>query len=323
MGEPLLHLLRRKAVEYRLMDTGGAGKARVLMYHGIGEDDCHKVNVRHISQRFFARQLALFKDHFHVVPLDAVFAGERHPKKLTVAITFDDGHRNNLTHALPVLEEYSLPASFFITGANPIGLPVLWGDLLDLAERHTRSTLRVSGQHWSQNRKGRMALNGSGRLLRDHIKQAGGWAAKQELYDQLHPLLDGPLAGQRLFWELMTDHELGDFARHPLVSIGSHGWWHNDMGRIPTADAITELRNSLDYLHGLIGHPVRSLAWPDGSYSPDTVRAADELGLTMQLAVDYAREGDRHDPRLLDRYGVYDFPVSDRWLLHLIAKGAA
>lgn len=315
------HLLRRKAVESGLLPIGGAGKARILMYHGVGEDGCHRRNVRHISQRVLARQLMSFTEHFHVVPLEAIFAGERHPKKLTVALTFDDGHRNNLTHALPVLEQARVPASFFITGANPCGLPILWGDLLDLAERHTDRELHIDGLRWQRAPNGRYA-HGT-KLLRDHIKEAGGWPCKQALYDQLRDVLDGPLQGERIYWELMSDDELHRFAQHALVHIGSHGWWHNDMGRIPLAEALMELRLSMDHLQRITGEAMTSLAWPDGSYSMEAVAGAAALGLTKQLAVNYAHPTDAQDGRLWDRYGIYDFPTSDRWLLHLIARGAA
>ncbi len=248
MSEPFFHRLRRGSVEWGLLGTGGAGKARVLMYHGIGEAGCHRVNVRHLSTELFERHLKLFTAHFNVVPLQALLHGARHPDKLTVALSFDDGLRNNRTHALPLLEKYHVPAAFFITGANPCGLRILWGDLLDLGERHTDQDLQVSGRTWRKNEHGRYAEHGNGLLLRDHIKQSGVWGPKQDLYDQLGALVDGPLQADHLFWELMSDDELRRFAQHPLVTLGSHGWWHNDMGRIPAGEVIAELTQSRDHL---------------------------------------------------------------------------
>ena len=77
MSEGFSHLFRRKAVEIGVLGTGGAGKARVLMYHGVGDEDCHRVNVRHIGERVFEHHLQLYCGHFHVVTLGALFAGER------------------------------------------------------------------------------------------------------------------------------------------------------------------------------------------------------------------------------------------------------
>lgn len=293
------------------------------MYHGIGLADCHRVNVRHIAQQVFDHHLSLFKEHFHVVRLADLFAGERHPSKLTVALTFDDGLRNNRSHALPIMEKHGVPATFFITGGPHAGLRILWGDLLDLGERHTDQVLHVSGTTWKKNARGHYAGPDGGLLLRDHIKRRGVWAPKQELYDQLLPLMHGPLQVDKLFWELMTDEELVEFARHPLVDLGSHGWWHNDMGRIPINEVRDELMRSREHLSMITGKNIRCLAWPSGSWSTASAAAASELGLSQQLGVDaLAGAKAQGSTQLLTRYGVYDFPVRDRWLLALIAREA-
>ena len=324
MSEPLLHRLRRASVEWGVMSTGGAGKAQVLMYHGIGDAGCHRVNARHLSRELFERHLQLFTSFFNVVPLLELLNGARDPDKLTVSLTFDDGLRNNLTHALPLLEKYNVPATFFITGANRCGLRLLWGDLLDLGERHVDHALIVSGRSWRKNAQGRYAEGGNGRLLRDHIKQSGVWGPKKELYDQLGALVDGPLQADRLFWELMSDDDLRRLARHPLVTLGSHGWWHNDMGRIPVAEVTSELAQSHDYLTELTGVAPTLLAWPSGSYGDESVRAAGSVGFTQQLAVDaLALRPLPMGLTVTPRYGMYDFPVRDRWLRYLVAQNAA
>jgi peptidoglycan/xylan/chitin deacetylase (PgdA/CDA1 family) len=322
MPEPLGHLFRRKAVEAGVLPIGGAGKARVLMYHGIGDRGCDRVNVRHIGVDRFAHHLRIFKEHFHVVDLRTLLAGERHPKRLTIALTFDDGFRNNLTKAVPLLEEHEVPATFFITGANPAGLRCLWGDLADLAAKVTSGPIMIAGERFTA-RKERFVSDQDGTLLNDRIKWLGTFGPKQELYAQLGPLLDGPLASFAPFWQLLSDDDLRLVARNRSITIGSHGWFHNEMGRLPLADAVNELERSRSYLTSITGQTIDLMAWPSGSYSSEGVRAAMEMGLTHQFAVDLLNKNDhRRLPMLLPRYGVYDFPVSDRWLLHLIARGA-
>lgn len=319
MAEPRAHFVRRKLVETGLRAIGGAGKARVLMYHGVGEAGRAQPNTRHIAADVFARQLDLARKHFHVVALDRLLAGERHPRKLTVALTFDDGLRNNLSHAWPLLKERELPATFFVTGAARAGLTILWGDLLDLAPRRTDRPLHIDGRTWRPNSLGRYAVDGTGPLLRDHIKQAGGWAPKQQLYDQLADLVEGPLQQDRLYWQLLSEDELQELAAEPLVTLGSHGWRHNDMGQIPAAEVEAELRASKEHLRAITGAAPSALAWPSGSYSPEGVRIATDLGFTQQLGVDVAPA---EAAPVLGRYGMFDFPVSDRWLRHLVAEGA-
>lgn len=178
-------LIRRKAVELGLLPMGGAGRARVLMYHGVGDDGCSAISVRHLPRELFRHHLQLYREHFHITSLEDLCAGERHPHKLSVALTFDDGLRNNLTHALPLLEQHAVPATFFITGANPAGLPCLWGDLADLAPRVTDRPVTIAGERFVVNERSRYASTADGILLNDRVKQLGVLAPKRELYEQL------------------------------------------------------------------------------------------------------------------------------------------
>ena len=112
-----------------------------------------------------------------------------------------------------------------------------------------------------------------------------------------------------------------DLRPGPLFRLGSHGWWHNDMGRIPLQEARAELERSASYLEELCGSPASALAWPSGSWSPEAVHMAADLGFSIQLAVDAIPPAHRALP-LIDRFGMYELPVRDRWLLRLMADGA-
>jgi len=64
----------------------------------------------------FERYCQFFARHFRIVPLgeivDKLAAGARLDHEL--AITFDDGYRDNFENARPVLEKLALPATFFV-----------------------------------------------------------------------------------------------------------------------------------------------------------------------------------------------------------------
>jgi hypothetical protein len=61
--------------------------------------------------------LTVFQDHYTVGPLSELAAryeaGER-PSRPLLAVTFDDGQRDNLTYALPVLASRGVRASFYV-----------------------------------------------------------------------------------------------------------------------------------------------------------------------------------------------------------------
>ncbi len=93
----------------------------ILMYHSVGKNGTSldgydpKLNV---LPGAFAKQMKFLSDHgYKVIPLDEfaekIKRGERIPRK-TVAITFDDGVKNNFFYAYPALKRYNFPATIFV-----------------------------------------------------------------------------------------------------------------------------------------------------------------------------------------------------------------
>jgi peptidoglycan/xylan/chitin deacetylase (PgdA/CDA1 family) len=69
-----------------------------------------------VDPEIFEAYCRFFRRHFRVVPLPELIRGleaGRTPRR-ELAITFDDGYRDNFENALPILEALSLPATFFI-----------------------------------------------------------------------------------------------------------------------------------------------------------------------------------------------------------------
>lgn len=88
----------------------------IIVYHAIGDQpEVGERNSLFVSTEKFREQLLYLHRHREVVSLAALLEGGGSGSKHRVAITFDDGFRGVLTHALPVLEELGFPATAFIT----------------------------------------------------------------------------------------------------------------------------------------------------------------------------------------------------------------
>lgn len=104
-------------------------RARVLMYHSIGTTPGPEKNPGlYVAPRMFRFQMWYLKmAGFRVVPLRdilAFLAGKRRDENL-VALTFDDGYRNFLDNAYPVLREYDYPSTVFVI-SDLIGKENIW-----------------------------------------------------------------------------------------------------------------------------------------------------------------------------------------------------
>ena len=90
-------------------------RAVVVAFHRV-HDDAGASDSLTVGVRTFERYCRYFKRRFRVVPLrdlvDRLAEGRLVGREL--AITFDDGYRDNFENAAPVLERLSLPATFFV-----------------------------------------------------------------------------------------------------------------------------------------------------------------------------------------------------------------
>jgi peptidoglycan/xylan/chitin deacetylase (PgdA/CDA1 family) len=85
----------------------------VLVYHTISSPPEPMEADADISPEKFERQLRWLARWRRVVPLEETL--EATASRRLVAITFDDGFRDNLTVALPLLEKFQLPMTLFVT----------------------------------------------------------------------------------------------------------------------------------------------------------------------------------------------------------------
>jgi peptidoglycan/xylan/chitin deacetylase (PgdA/CDA1 family) len=87
---------------------------RVLMYHKITDTAPNSIAV---SVTSFAEQQRFLRDYYAVVSLEQVrrwfFQNEPLPAR-AVLLTFDDGYRDNLLNAYPILARYGHPAVLFV-----------------------------------------------------------------------------------------------------------------------------------------------------------------------------------------------------------------
>lgn len=91
----------------------------VLLYHRIckiSEDPVHLS----VTPETFRSHLAFIKQKYSPVSLtELINRVKNHTLEgKEICITFDDGYRDNITNALPILEEFQIPATVFVTTSH-------------------------------------------------------------------------------------------------------------------------------------------------------------------------------------------------------------
>ena len=126
-----------------------ASRVPILCYHGVADRPATAADRWTVQPDEFERQMAWLAASDRVVlPLaefaEAITSGLQ-PDKRAVVLTFDDGYRDFLTTALPVLERHGLHATLFastgLLGRSPadsrkVLAPMLsWDELAEVAAR--------------------------------------------------------------------------------------------------------------------------------------------------------------------------------------------
>lgn len=108
---------RRREERLNLMSQRGEAPCMVAFYHRVA--DTHP-NCWSISRRCFRKHLDYFQRRFEPVSLSEVQrrVRESYSTRPTITITFDDGYRDNIEFALPLLIERKMPCTYFVSTAH-------------------------------------------------------------------------------------------------------------------------------------------------------------------------------------------------------------
>ncbi|MEE2778775.1 MAG: polysaccharide deacetylase family protein [Acidobacteriota bacterium] len=199
--------------------------------------------------------------------IDRMVEGQLPGKALT--ITFDDGYRDNLDHALPVLERWSVPATIYVcTGLVDAARPPWWVELEALVASLDEIAVDL----------------GSERLVRTLSSDWDRFVAFQKIADQGRR--GDPATFQRIMAQVrdqapeiaeMTNpmlswEEVRRLDAHPLITIGAHTVTHPPLARLSDSEVIGELEEGKKRLEHELGHPVVHLAYPFGEVEQVGVR---------------------------------------------------
>lgn len=294
------------------------GTGRIIVYHGIDTAGRKDLNMRFISAKEFEAQLRYCKTHFNILSLDDFFEKKFHPEKFNVAFTFDDGYRNNLTLALPILEKYQVPATFFITGIAETDCPLLWADCLDIASTLSAEKIEIQGTPYIK--RGKAYYHPDGRSLKNICIHSELDFLDELVEKLLHLTRFDTLPEWDDYWKMLTREEIRELAASPLATIGVHGYHHTNLRVIAFQEACDELLKCKRWLESCTGHSVNAVAWPYGQYSPEVAAYAANIGLDRQYALNFLFGESPENPTMCERLGIYP-PLSLSNQMSVIIKG--
>ncbi len=242
-----------------------------------------------VTPRFLAGVIELLRDsHTDIVSLDEMHRRmtERDFARRFVCLTFDDGYRDNLEHAYPILKEAGVPFAIYVPTSFPDRLGELWWLALEaVIARNERVGLVIDGNNRSFDCK----TVAEKRALYDELYW---WLRRRPTEAEMRAIVRD-LAARYLVdmaascEELcMTWPELAELAADPLVTIGAHTVNHHMLAKLPEKTVRSEMDLSRTVIEAALGVRPAHLSYPYGdpaSAGPREFAVAAELGFATAV----------------------------------------
>lgn len=241
------------------------GRVLVLTYHRVCAEPDPLMPDEPTHAAFDAEMAALAR-HFNVVSLAEVpeiLESGAGPSR-AVAITFDDGYRNNYEAAMPILRKHELPATFFVaTGFLDGGC--MWNDrIIEALRRCSLEQLDLEEVDL-----GRVSLNGiaTRRSIMDQVLKRLKHLPSAERDDAVERIVSkcGVDYPRDL---MMTKEQVAGLHRNGFA-VGAHTITHPILTRISDAEAEREIAKGKQELEAIIDAEVELFAYPNGRLDDD------------------------------------------------------
>jgi len=282
LKRPARHLrsvLRRRTRRDRL---------EIMVYHSISDStDAFTLSGHTVGIRAFREQIDYLAQHYRVVGIGqtpALMAGDLAEDGPFAAITFDDGYRNNLTEAYPVLEELKLPATVFVCPPVLGNGDLLWRDKvrllisrnLDGAFVEYLQERRSTGPY----RFDRLTQQSFYNWSKD-AASIGDMTIQGDLSDFL-AICDISAAGFARAQRLFLDES--DIRPYEYLAFGNHTCSHPIMSCLDVGRQRAEVVGCERFLAAR-GISSAGLALPFSPYNRDTLAVCREVGYDVALTV--------------------------------------
>ncbi len=197
-----------------------------------------------------------------------------------VVLTFDDAYRDNLVHALPVLQGQDAPFTLYVPTAFVDGVGQLWWQAVeDIIARQDAVAFTENGETEYVDTRTVAEKNEAFNRLYWRLRKLPEPERLQLLaefttnygYD-----LDRQCRDLIMDWQ-----QLRLFAGDPLCTLGAHTVHHYELAKLPTEQARNEMIQSVDVIEAQFGIRPAHFSYPLGgplSCGPREFELARELG---------------------------------------------
>ena len=244
----------------------------IFLFHGVVREPRYAVRNytgKHMERDRFYRIVEGLKHAGSALSMDDVVDHCRSRRPFpprAFVVTFDDGFENNVSIAAPILREFSVPATFYITTGFVEHNAMSWIDRIE----HCLEAVASGVLQFAWNERSHSLATADGKirvlqLIRDCVKtdpridpdqvveEVCAQCGVAEVRHSAEPI------DQKMSWE-----QVARLVDDELFTIGGHSHTHKILSFLSAEDLDVEITTSIDLIHENVGLRVRHYSYPEG-----------------------------------------------------------
>jgi peptidoglycan/xylan/chitin deacetylase (PgdA/CDA1 family) len=265
-------------------------KIVILWYHGICDDAFRLLSgydERHIQVSKFKKQIIFLKKKgYSFITMSELVNNFNNKKKVkkTVVLTFDDGYRNVVTNAYPIMKEFDGKGCFYLVTGLIESNKFLWTDYIETVIRNSPIG---KFEFIFKEKKISYTLD---------LKKSYNWAI-QDIKNKLRTLPDNErikylkqftLKKAENFpkeFQLANWNEIQSLDNR-ILEIGSHSKNHPNLTHLSSLEEFEEeINNSKIEIEKKVNYKINHFCYPAGDYNANIIQKVKDSGYKSALSI--------------------------------------
>ncbi|MBI2857827.1 MAG: polysaccharide deacetylase family protein [Chloroflexi bacterium] len=241
------------------------GRVAIVMYHRIDRPTHYPWSLTPIVPEEFEREIRYLCRRFRVISLEelsAALSGHGALPQNAAVITIDDGYRDVYLNGYPVLKEYNVPATIFLTTGHIDCPRLFWWDEVSYVIHNARADSLDAGELGSYHLRAGDDRPALARAIIRGLKKLPG-QEKDQLIERL-VASSGVVIPSGLAEEMVMSWDEVREMRASGIQFGAHTVNHPILTRVPIAVARREILDSKHRIEEELNCPVKTFCFPNG-----------------------------------------------------------
>lgn len=247
------------------------GNGAIIYFHRVLSDSS-LYYPDDITESEFESLIKLFSRVFNLSSLNDIDKPSK-DGRMRLAITFDDGYKDNLK-AAKILKKYGAPCTFFVS-TEGVEKGILWQDkIIECIKAMTADEINQQGGSTQGKAYSRAAF---AHEKQTEIKQLSPYQRNLKIKN----LED--ISGKDTYPRIMLDEDdIKTLSKDPLFDIGGHTHSHSILSTLSSTQTRDEIRKNKVLLEVLVGREIKHFAYPNGNprvdYSEKDINTVSVIG---------------------------------------------